>query len=74
VNPKPPQLADANPRQSLLDAALLVAEVTDAATGSLIARNLAMMAGDALTKDEQAEIDSAIEGSSALTKMNGSKG
>jgi hypothetical protein len=74
VNPKPPQLADANPRQSLVDAAVLMAEVTDAATGSLIARNLAMMAGDALTKDEEAEIDSAIERSSALAKSNGSKG
>jgi hypothetical protein len=52
----------------------LVAEVTDAATGSRIARSLAAMAGDELTKDEEAEIDSAIEGSSALTKMNGSKG
>jgi hypothetical protein len=55
------RIAKVNTRQSLVDTAVVVAEVTDAATGRRFARQLAEMTGGELTKGEAAAIDAAIE-------------
>jgi hypothetical protein len=52
--------AQANPRQSLVDTAIVVAEATDARTGRQFVRQLAAMTGHKLTVDEAAAIDAAI--------------
>jgi hypothetical protein len=53
-------------RQSLVDTAVLVAEATDAATGSQFARQLAALSGRELTADDAAAIDAAIGQSPAV--------
>jgi hypothetical protein len=53
-------------RQALVDTAVLVAEATDAVTGSRYARQLAVMSGRELTADEAAAIDAAIGRSPAV--------
>jgi len=47
-------------RKSLVDAAVVVAEATDARTGSQYARQLAYIAGRPLSDDEAAAIDAAV--------------
>lgn len=64
------QVARGNQRQSLVEAAVVVAETTDAATGSRLARQLAAMSGRGLTVDEQAAIEAAVRRAAA----NGNKG
>jgi hypothetical protein len=54
-------VAASDVRPSLVDAAVVVAEATDAATGKRIARQLAAISGRSLTADETAAIDAAIE-------------
>jgi hypothetical protein len=62
-------------RQSLVDTAVLVAEATDAATGSHFARQLAALSGRELTADDAAAIDAAIGRSAAVHhNENRSKG
>jgi hypothetical protein len=56
----PQQMARSNSRQSLVDTAVVVAEATDAATGSRFARQLAAMSGRELTADEAAAIEAAV--------------
>jgi hypothetical protein len=53
-------------RQSLVDTAVLVAEATDAATGSQFARQLAALSGRELTADDAAAVDEAISQSPAV--------
>ena len=57
-------------RQSLVDTAVVVAEATDAATGSRFARQLAAMSGEELTAHEQKAIDAAVR----HVMANGNKG
>jgi hypothetical protein len=47
-------------RASLVDAAVLVADATDAATARRFARQMAAMAGRTLTEDDTAAIDAAV--------------
>jgi hypothetical protein len=54
-------VAASDVRPSLVDAAVVVAEATDAATGKRIARQLAAISGRSLTADETAAIDAAVE-------------
>jgi hypothetical protein len=56
-------------RKSLVDTAVVVAEATDAATGSRFARQLAAMSGRELTSDEAAAIEAAVR-----RAANGNKG
>ena len=67
------RLANSSPRQSLLDTAVVVAEVTDARTGSRFARQLAEMMGQKLTADEAAAIEAAVQ-SARQHGANGNKG
>jgi hypothetical protein len=53
-------VAEARTRQSLVDTAVVVAEATDARTGSDYAKQLATMMGHVLTKDDAAAIDAAV--------------
>lgn len=59
-------------RQSLIDAAVVVAQATDAHTGSHYARQLAEMIGQPLSDDEAAVVDAAVQYSTSHS--NGSKG
>jgi hypothetical protein len=61
-------------QQSLVEAAVVVAEATDAATGSRFARQLAAMSGNELTADEVAEIEAAVERGASHPAANGNKG
>jgi hypothetical protein len=65
-----PQIARADAQQSLVEAAIVVAEATDPATGSRFARQLAAMSGHDLTVDERAEIEAALR----RAATNGNKG
>jgi hypothetical protein len=49
-----------DPRPAVVDTAVVVAEATDLLTARRFARQLAAMAGRALTKDESAAIDAAV--------------
>jgi hypothetical protein len=60
--------------QSLVDAAVVVAEVTDAATGSRFARQMAAMAGEELTSSEAAAIDAAVNQAVPQATKNGHRG
>jgi hypothetical protein len=71
---QPPRVAHSDARQSLLDTAVVVAEATDAATGSRYARQLAAMSGRELTADEAAAIDAAVERAATHATTNGNKG
>jgi hypothetical protein len=53
-------MAQSSARQSLVDTAAVVAEATDAATGSRFARQLAAMSGRELTAEESAAVDAAV--------------
>jgi hypothetical protein len=57
----PPDLARSTSPQLLVDTAVVIAEATDASTGSRVARQLAAMSGHELTRDEAAAIDAATE-------------
>jgi hypothetical protein len=59
--------------QSLVDTAVVVAEVTDAATGRRFARQMAAMAGVELTSAESAAIDAAVK-QAAPQATNGNRG
>jgi hypothetical protein len=48
------------PRPTVVDTAVVVAEATDLLTARRFARQLAAMAGRTLTKDESAAIDAAV--------------
>ena len=67
----PQQIARSSSQQSLVETAIVVAEATDAATGSRFARQLAAMSGRELTADEAAAIDAAVE---RAAHANGNKG
>jgi hypothetical protein len=71
---QPSRVADARSQESLIQAAVVVAQVTDAATGNRYARQLAAMTGRELTDEEAASIDAAIERASNGTDTNGSRG
>jgi hypothetical protein len=60
------------PRQSLVDTAIVIAQATDARTGSQYARRLAAMIGQPLSDDEAAIVDAAVRYSAK--DSNGSKG
>lgn len=64
------QVVQSTERNSLVDTAVVVAEATDAATGSRFARQLAAMSGRELSADEAAAIDAAVQRAAA----NGNKG
>jgi hypothetical protein len=68
-----PVLAAENPRRSLVDTAVVVAEATDAETGRQFARQMAAMTGHKLTMDEAAAIDAAV-GQSSRDSANEKKG
>jgi hypothetical protein len=55
-----PSVVRTSSQQSLVDTAIVIAEATDAATGSRFARQLAVMCGHELTRDEAAAIDAAV--------------
>jgi hypothetical protein len=65
-------IVQTRPRQSLVDAAVVVAQATDARTGRQYARQLAAMIGQPLSDDEAAVVDAAVQYSA--TDSNGSKG
>jgi hypothetical protein len=67
-------IARVNSQQSFLDVAVLVAQATDAATGSQIARQLAARSGLELTDAEAAAIDAAAKTATSHANSNGSKG
>jgi hypothetical protein len=67
-----PIAAQASPRRSLVDTAVVVAEATDARTGRQFARQLAAMTGHTLTVDEAAAIDAAV--GHAADTLEGKKG
>jgi hypothetical protein len=69
-----PRLVQSAPRQSLVDTAIVVAEATDAATGSRFARQLAAMSGRDLTSDEVAAIDAAVRRPGSHETTNGNRG
>jgi hypothetical protein len=71
---KPSRVAQLESRESLLETAVVVAEATNAATGSLYARQLAAMSGQELTADEAAAIDAAAERAAIRDETNGNKG
>jgi hypothetical protein len=64
------QAVAANGRLPLVETAEVVAEVTNAATGRRVARQLAAMRGRRLSDEEAAEIDAAVE----RTSDQGNKG
>jgi hypothetical protein len=55
------QVAGGPSRESLVDAAVAVAEATDPETGRQYARQLAALSGRSLTLDQASAIDEAIE-------------
>ena len=59
-------------RQSLIDTAVVVAQATDADTGSHYARQLAAMIGQPLSDDEATVVDAAVQYST--NNSNGNKG
>ena len=61
------------PRQSLVDTAIVLAEATDAATAQQFARQMAAFAGRKLTDDEVAAIEAAVRRGS-LHSNSGNKG
>jgi hypothetical protein len=65
------QIAKSHVRKSLIDAAVDVAAVSDAATARKYARRLAEMTGGALKPAESAAIDTAIEHRSSRTAPGG---
>lgn len=65
-----PPIARGESRQSFVETAIVVAEATDPATGSRLARQLAAMSGHDLTADERAAIEAAVR----RAAVNGSKG
>jgi hypothetical protein len=69
-----PTEARASSQQSLLDAAIVVAEATDAATASRFARQLAAMSGQELTHDQAAQIDAAVSRAADHGGTNGNRG
>jgi hypothetical protein len=70
---KLPGVAASSSQQQLVDTAIVIAEATDAATGSRFARQLATMSGHTLTRDEAAEIDAAVN-REAKHATNGNRG
>jgi hypothetical protein len=60
--------------QSLVEAAVVVAEVTDAATGSRFAHQMAAMAGVELTTAEAAAIEAAVHEAVPQATKNGHRG
>jgi hypothetical protein len=68
---QPSQVAEIRLRESLVDTAVVVAEATDARTGSRYARQLAAMIGHTLSDAEAAAIDAAVD---FAPEVNGSKG
>jgi hypothetical protein len=68
------RVARSGSQQSLLDTAIVVAQATDAATGSRFARQFAAMSGRALTDVEAAAIDAAIKRASTHGSINGTEG
>jgi hypothetical protein len=66
-------VAEARMRQSLVDTAVVVAEATDARTGSDYAKQLATMMGHVLTTDDAAAIDAAVR-LSPTVRTNQNKG
>lgn len=68
-----PVVTQPNPRRSLVDTAVVVAEATDAQTGRQFARQLAAMTGRKLTVDEAAAIDAAV-GHASRDTSEGKKG
>jgi hypothetical protein len=66
-------VAESRTRQSLLDTAVVVAEATDARTGSQYARQLAAIIGHDLSDDDAAAIDAAVH-HEPLNVTNGKKG
>lgn len=70
---RPSQVAASNARQSLVNTAVVVAEATDARTGSEYARQMAAMIGHTLTADDLAAIDAAIDAGMRKSR-NGNKG
>jgi hypothetical protein len=69
-----PQVVQSGQRQSLVDTAVVIAEATDAATGSRFARQLAAMSGRELTTDEAAAVDAAVRHVDSHGRSNGNKG
>jgi len=69
----PLQVTESNVRQSLVNAAVVVAEATDAKTGSEYARQMATMIGHELTADDVAAIDAAV-GAGLHMSTNANKG
>ena len=65
-----PQVAGTESRKSLVETAIVVAEATDAATGSRFARQLAAMSGHDLTVDERTALEAALR----RAATNGNKG
>lgn len=68
------RVVSSNDRPSLLHTAMVVAEVTDAATGRRFAEQLAALSGRVLTADEAAAIDAAMERVGSSGPGNGNKG
>ncbi len=68
------QMATSNARQSLVNTAMVVAEATDAKTGSEYARQMAAMIGHVLTADDVAAIDEAINRTRSQENTNERKG
>jgi hypothetical protein len=66
-------IAESESRQSLMDTAVVVAEATDARTGSEYARQLAFMIGEPLSDDEAAAINAAVNYTPSDDR-NGKKG
>jgi hypothetical protein len=61
-------------RESLVEAAIVVAKATDAETGWRIARQLAALRGHELTRDDAAAIDTAIKRASPQITTKGNRG
>jgi hypothetical protein len=61
VDARSRQIAGSTSHQSLLETAVVVAQATDAATGSLFARQLAALRGRKLTEAEATAIDTAVQ-------------
>jgi hypothetical protein len=67
------QIARSPTRQSLVDTAVVVAEATNARTGSRYTRQLAAMIGKDLSVDDAAAIDAAVHFETA-SATNGKQG
>jgi hypothetical protein len=61
-------------RQALVDTAVVIAGVTDRATGSQYARQMATMSGRDLTSEELALLDAALRDAKVHESANGTKG